>query len=106
MASERRGVMVLMYDLPRGTAEERKNAADFRKNLLKCGYMMLQESVYIKLMRNREYSAAELWSIKSFIPPAGDIRAFDMSLNEFEMMQTLLGETINLDLFAGDMIFA
>ena len=37
--------VLLFFDLPTLTAEERKSATAFRKALLKDGFLMLQESV-------------------------------------------------------------
>ena len=39
--------LYVMFDLPVETKRQRKNAADFRKNLLKDGFIMHQFSVYI-----------------------------------------------------------
>lgn len=42
--------LILMFDLPRQTAEDRRNYTVFRRLLIKSGFIMLQESVYTKLM--------------------------------------------------------
>ena len=44
--------VLIMFDLPVVTAHERKEYARFRKYLLKSGFMMLQESVYCRLLQN------------------------------------------------------
>ena len=38
----------VMFDLPTTTKKQRKDAADFRKTLVKDGFSMLQYSVYIR----------------------------------------------------------
>ena len=40
--------VLVFFDLPVGTPEERRDAANFRKDLLKDGYMMVQFSVYAR----------------------------------------------------------
>lgn len=44
--------MLLMFDLPTETAEDRKNYRRFRKFLLSEGFLMHQYSVYSKLLLN------------------------------------------------------
>lgn len=41
-----------MFDLPVVTAHDRKEYTKFRKYLLKSGFLMLQESVYCRLIPN------------------------------------------------------
>jgi CRISPR-associated protein Cas2 len=38
--------VLVFFDLPVGTDEERRDANHFRKDLLKDGYLMVQFSVY------------------------------------------------------------
>ena len=42
--------MIVFFDLPTITTEDRRNYRLFRKMLIKNGFIMLQESVYCKLM--------------------------------------------------------
>lgn len=44
--------IVLFFDLPTLTEKNRKEYTRFRKFLIKTGFMMLQESVYVKLALN------------------------------------------------------
>ena len=44
--------LILFFDLPMTTKKERKIYANFRKYLIKNGYMMMQFSVYCKIYRN------------------------------------------------------
>ena len=45
--------ILVMFDLPMETSEERRNYRKFRKNLIKNGFIMMQESVYVKLVMNQ-----------------------------------------------------
>ena len=40
--------MLVMFDLPTETGEDRRNYRKFRKGLLENGFYMLQESVYCR----------------------------------------------------------
>ena len=44
--------VLVFFDLPVITGEQRREYTRFRKSLLKNGFMMLQESVYCKLALN------------------------------------------------------
>ena len=41
--------ILVMFDLPTETSEDRRNYRKFRKNLIKNGFIMMQESVYVRL---------------------------------------------------------
>ena len=42
--------MIVFFDLPTLTNEDKRNYRKFRKVLIKNGFIMLQESVYCKMM--------------------------------------------------------
>ena len=42
--------MLVFFDLPTLTNEDKRNYRQFRKLLIKNGFIMLQESVYCKMM--------------------------------------------------------
>ena len=44
--------ILVFFDLPTETAKDRKNYSQFRKFLIKEGFIMMQESVYAKLVLN------------------------------------------------------
>ena len=44
--------VIVFFDLPTETAEDKKEYRNFRKFLIKKGFLMLQESVYCKLALN------------------------------------------------------
>ena len=44
--------ILVMFDLPTLTSEDRKEYRNFRKYLIISGFLMLQESVYSKLVLN------------------------------------------------------
>lgn len=46
--------VIVFFDLPMKTANERKIYAEFRKNLIREGFLMIQESVYVRVATTRE----------------------------------------------------
>lgn len=57
--------------LPTSTKKERKHATQFRKNLEKDGFSMMQYSVYIRHCPSKENGDVHIKRIKSFIPDVG-----------------------------------
>lgn len=84
--------IIVFFDLPVVTAVQRKEYAKFRKNLIKDGYLMMQESVYTKLAINRQTMELELKRILSFLPKNGLVQALTVTEKQFSRMKTLLGE--------------
>ena len=50
--------IIVFFDLPTTSAIDLKNYRNFRKFLIKEGFMMMQESVYTKITKNMAHSAA------------------------------------------------
>lgn len=97
-------VIMILYDLPSSNASEKKLLSDFRKNLRRCGYQMLQKSVYVKLVRNRNNVKSEINRLYEITPNCGDVKVLPLSLGEFNRLTELSGETFDMRAFSGDMI--
>ena len=70
---------LVFFDLPVGTKQERKAAADFRKELIKEGYMMLQFSVYARPCGSADRVDTAVRRLRSRIPAKGEVRAMVIS---------------------------
>ncbi len=80
MASKYRMAWVLVFfDLPVGTPEERKAAANFRKDLLREGYFMVQFSVYARPCGSADRVETQVRRLKPMIPPKGEVRSLVIS---------------------------
>ncbi len=44
--------VIVFFDLPVGTSAQRRSYNQFRRMLVKAGFLMMQESVYTKLALN------------------------------------------------------
>ena len=100
--SDRKGIILLMFDLPAQTSEDKREYTNFRKNLRRQGFLQLQESCYLKLIRNISSVDQNLSNLKKVIPATGNVSVLPMNLNDFKGMQCLLGEPFNLALFTED----
>lgn len=68
------GWLVVFFDLPTTTDEDKRNYVNFRKNLLNDGYLMIQYSVYARACVSHDRVLTHTRRIKSFLPPKGSVR--------------------------------
>ena len=97
-------MILAMYDLSRTTAADRRNAQIVHKKFLQSGYSMLQESVYVKLLKNSRTVPHEMDELHRMLPENGNINAISMTLNAFKSIHIWGNSLFNLDHFAEDMI--
>ncbi|MDO5043121.1 MAG: CRISPR-associated endonuclease Cas2, partial [Slackia sp.] len=60
--------VIVFFDLPTETAAQRKSYRLFRKYLLKEGYLMLQESVYAKLVIDDAHAKSAIARLREYRP--------------------------------------
>ena len=65
--------LFVVFDLPVTTKRDRKNANQFRKNLLKDGFTMMQFSVYIRHCASKESMEIHMKRVERFVPPKGKV---------------------------------
>ena len=65
--------LFVFFDLPVTTKKERKEAATFRKNLLKDGFTMLQYSVYIRHCASIQSRDVHMKRVKIMVPGTGQV---------------------------------
>ena len=80
-----------MFDLPVDTDLERRSYRNFRKNLLKEGFIMIQYSVYVRTCPSREYSKRLEKRIEKVLPSKGNIRLLTVTEKQYEDMKLLVG---------------
>lgn len=71
--------VLVFFDLPVGTPEERKAATNFRKDLIHDGYMMVQFSVYARPCGTADRVETQVRRLKSKIPTKGEVRGLMIS---------------------------
>lgn len=84
--------MILMFDMPTETADERKAYRKFRKFLLSEGFIMHQFSVYSKLLLNNTANTAMVGRLQSNNPKKGTISLLTVTEKQFARMIYLHGE--------------
>lgn len=71
--------VLVFFDLPVGTPEERKAANNFRKDLIHDGYFMVQFSVYARPCGTADRVETQVRRLKSKIPAKGEVRGLMIS---------------------------
>ena len=84
--------MILMFDMPTDTAEERKAYRKFRKFLLNEGFIMHQFSIYSKLLLNNTANKAMVDRLQENNPKKGNITLLTVTEKQFTRMIYLHGD--------------
>ena len=84
--------VIVMFDLPVLTAQERRDYTRFRKHLLKNGFLMMQESVYSKLALNTTVANGIVASIKEHKPKDGLVQMLVITEKQYSKMEYVVGE--------------
>ncbi len=86
--------IIVFFDLPVETAEERKNYRKFRKFLIKNGFLMVQESVYAKLALNQTHAEQIVSEIKKAKPLKGLVHILMITEKQFAKMELICGKVV------------
>lgn len=84
--------MIVFFDLPTETAEDRRAYRRFRNGLVKSGFIMMQESVYCKLLLNSTADFTAREAIRKFRPPSGLVQIMTITEKQFSRIEYLTGE--------------
>lgn len=83
--------LIVFFDLPIDTAAQRREYRLFRKYLLHDGYLMLQESVYAKLVTNDGTAGAALMRLRKNRPSSGLVQVLKVTESQFATMEYITG---------------
>lgn len=84
--------VLVFFDLPVLTSENRRAYAKFRRFLLKNGFLMLQESVYCKLALNSSAVNAIVDNVHKNKPEEGVIQLLTVTEKQYAKMDIILGQ--------------
>lgn len=94
-----------MFDLPSVTSEDRREYCHFRKSLMSNGFLQLQESCYLKMIRNVATMDLTIQSLNAIMPKTGDVSVLPLTVDDFREMKCLLGKPFPIHLFTDDVLF-
>lgn len=84
--------VIVFFDLPTETIEDKGHYRRFRKTLLSNGFLMMQESVYCKLLITQGAEKAVMEMLRKNKPPCGLVQALTITEKQFSRMEYLVGE--------------
>ena len=84
--------LLLFFDLPMLTPTDKRNYRQFHKTLIKNGFIMLQESVYCKLMTTLTVEASIKRLLQENKPPTGIVQYLMLTEKQFAKMECIVGE--------------
>lgn len=83
--------IMVFFDLPTETLENRRDYSRFRKFLIKSGFMMVQESVYCKLALNQTVVASITESVRRNKPSNGLVQLLVITEKQYSKMEFITG---------------
>ena len=78
--------MMVLFDLPVMTKEERKVATNFRKFLLDQGFEMAQYSVYMRFCSGKEQADTYTRRVERRVPSTGKVHIVFLTDRQYEMI--------------------
>jgi CRISPR-associated protein Cas2 len=84
--------LFVFFDLPTNTKKDRRNAALFRKNLLKNGFTMMQYSVYMRHCASSESADVHEKRIQSILPPFGKVSVLRVTDKQYGNIMNFWGK--------------
>jgi CRISPR-associated protein Cas2 len=85
--------IIVLFDLPVVTPEERKTATLFRKSLLDQGFHMSQFSVYYRLLSGKEALDGYVRNIQKQLPAKGKVDILAITDKQYESIISFSGRT-------------
>ena len=93
--------ILVFFDLPVTTAEDRRVYQSFRKYLMKNGFLMLQESVYCKLAQNPTVGDAIVENVRKNKTQLGLVQVLRVTEKQYAKMEYIVG-TCKTDVLNSD----
>ena len=87
--------LMIMFDLPTETAEERKEYRQSHKKLINEGFLMVQFSVYVRVCVSRQTAKFLENRIRKFLPRGGLVQSLMVTEKQYNDMHFLVGKPIN-----------
>lgn len=87
--------ILVFFDLPVMTKEQRRIATKFRKYMLDDGYYMIQYSVYGRICSNTDNAQMHCRRLANNAPQGGSIRVMVITEKQYANMYIFTGEVKN-----------
>ena len=87
--------IVVFFDLPTITDKDKKEYRRFRKMLIKNGFVMMQESVYVRMVLNQTIQKSVLELLKKNKPATGMVQALVVTEKQFSNITNISGQFVS-----------
>ena len=84
--------IIVFFDLPVKTKQERRKATQFRNFLIKDGFYMIQFSVYARVCNGNDMVELHKQRLRSNVPDEGSIRTLVITEKQYDNVEILLGK--------------
>ena len=84
---------IVFFDLPNIYLRDKKNYLKFRKYLLSEGFIMMQESVYSKIVLNIQQADLLLERLRKNSPKKGIIQVLTITERQYSQIEYIIGES-------------
>ncbi len=85
--------IMIFFDLPTLTAKDLVDYRRFRKFLIKNGFIMMQESIYSRLVINRNSLSLVKKKVKDNLPSSGNVQLLEVTEKQFASIEYLRGKS-------------
>ncbi|MFN7173050.1 MAG: CRISPR-associated endonuclease Cas2, partial [Fimbriimonadaceae bacterium] len=79
--------VMVMFDLPTQTKVERRIYTQFRNQLIKQGFVMLQFSIYARACATWEAADKHAAAVEAVLPSGGEVRILQLTAAQFARMK-------------------
>lgn len=79
--------VIVFFDLPTLTSENRREYVRFRKFLIKNGFLMMQESVYTKMALNQTAATSIVENVRKNKPLEGIVQMMTITEKQYNRME-------------------
>ncbi|MCH4228437.1 MAG: CRISPR-associated endonuclease Cas2 [Bacilli bacterium] len=86
--------MILFFDLPSVTDDDKRLYRHFVKDIQKEGFVMMQESVYLKLSMTQMIVDSTMTRLRKLVPSEGMISVLVVTEKQFATIEHLIGEPV------------
>ena len=83
--------ILVFFDLPTNSRKEQKAYNQSRKNLLRDGFTMYQESVYVRNCGSMENCKVHIKRVQSFLPEHGNVSIMNITDKQFGEIRVFYG---------------
>ena len=85
---------MIFFDLPVKSKQDRRAYTDFRRELLKNGFIMVQYSVYSRTVKNQDDANKYERLIERIVPANGSVRMMTVTEKQYAVIRLLAGERL------------